>query len=412
LAAKYPNIYQGLFESFEERIPDSDTVNAGLLSLTQSLWGYLDEFTDPREERRPRQHDRLVASSDLTAKLLEKMRTFPIDRRFHELKGRFYDLMVRHDHSVLVQLDGFDLLRTEAAGNSFDAAQDSVQLIFSTLVTAIQQTRMDSGRAAGMRIKAFIPHDRFVNLSLRDSDKVSAYHSPIRWNPITLKDFLDKRMRASGNLSKSNFEQNWREIVPETVMSPYHGIEENSFDFILRHTCWRPRQMLIYLNRLAQKFDGEAVQPKSVPRVIAETSQEIAKYLVDEYCLNIPHLEKLIRSLKGKSNVLTYAELRGHIHSFIGRDRGESSGYDMDDEMNAMYSACIFGIIEHIDDDAPLVEHYYPPVKSGKPYHVNFSYKEPEINVASSLKDEDMVVLHPCLVEYANLKVNPEIIVG
>lgn len=415
LSEKFPSLYERIFREFPQRLPEDATINAGLLSLTASLWNMIDDFTDPdaassKTKRRPN----LLSSGGLTAELIEKMKNFPTDDFFENIKNRLYGIMDEHGHRVMLMLDGFDILRTESAKDreSEIDSQDSIQLIFATLVTSVQTLRMDRGRSSGLCVKAFIPHDRFVNLELRDSDKMSAYHAPIKWTPRTLRDFVHKRVRATSDLTGAHFENVWHEIMPPKVHNTQYEVDEESFEYILRHTFWRPRQIQIYLMRLSALCHDEVIQANTIPDSISETSKEIAKFFVDEYCLNFPYLEKLIRSFKGRYNVQNYKEFRNHIHSFLNRERGELSGYDVDDIMNSFYKIGLFGIVDFLDKDTPKRESYYPPRKGKQAHFVAFGYKKYEVNVAATLTDEDLVALHPCFVDYANLKAHPEIIVG
>jgi hypothetical protein len=213
-----------------------------LLLLLENCWNRIDEFTGvQRNKNRDRTAKaNLIASRGLTAKLLSDLMNYPIDDRFLTIKRDFFSLLVEMKRRVIILFDGFDLLRND------ELPREGVRLIFESLVAATRAINCDPNLPQELLIKALIPHDRYLHLTLGDSDKVDSFHMAIRWNYSSLKEFLKKRLELCPKLQGTSFNHLWREVMPEGVLNSRYGIEEDSYDYILRHTMYRPRHLQLH----------------------------------------------------------------------------------------------------------------------------------------------------------------------
>jgi hypothetical protein len=66
-------------------------------------------------------------------------------------------------------------------------------------------------------------------------------HTAISWNIATLKEFVRKGIEVTAKVKAGSFQTLWRQVFPESITNAFHKVEEDSFEYVLRHTMLRPR---------------------------------------------------------------------------------------------------------------------------------------------------------------------------
>lgn len=259
-AQKDPARYGGHLE----RVPKARAavpLNERLLTLLEETWNKIDEFTGEKNNKKAD----LLASGGLTASFMQHLSQFPLDPDFDALKIDFFKKIEQHNDGIVLILDGFDRLKHDGASSA------STQLIFASLVDAVHAIHADANLPPCLEIKAFIPHDRYLSLPLRDSDKIDTMHVSIRWTRHALQAFLKRRMDLTPRLQPgSNFYAAWRQVMPELVTNGTYRLEEDSLDYLIRHSMMRPRQLQIHLEHLSSDYRDKNIDPSMVPVAVAE----------------------------------------------------------------------------------------------------------------------------------------------
>lgn len=379
-----------------------------LMQLLEDAWNKIDVFTGRGVKRNKHKIKaaNLIASSGLTADILSDLNEYPLDDKFIEMRQRYFQCLENANDRVVLVLDGFDKLRNSGSSN------ESIPLIFASLVDAVQSIYTYEDIPSGLEIKAFIPHDRYISLTLRDSDKVDTMHTAIKWTRDDLKEFLNKRMLLTPKLRQGSFTTLWKQVMPEKVFNMHYKLEEESFDYILRHTMLRPRQLQVHLETLSSEYHDQIINSSGVPKVVAESSKKVAMHFVNEFRTEHPHLERFISSLHQKDNVIEYREFRKYIENAIDRFHGGNPSLTVEHKVDTLYAMGFFGVINFIESSAVLGNIYCPPTRERKRHHVNFFFKNPHPTISSTLKDDDLIGIHPVFVDYANLRPHPTLIVG
>jgi hypothetical protein len=401
-----PDIYGDLLRTIPKNRRTDTPINSRLLSLLEEAWNLIDDFTAARQPRQTSRKANMLASGGLSADLLHNLSTFPLGKQYEAVKAEFFARLDQHKHNVTLVLDGFDTLITQ------DAKPGSIQLIFSSLIDAILALRADESLPQGFSIKALLPHDRYLNMTLRDSDKVDSMHTAIRWNSATLREFIRKRIETTTKLKSSSFMTLWRQVFPEKITDPFYAIEEDSFDYLLRHTMMRPRQLQIHLQGLSKQSRGRILDPSEVPRSIATSTEQLAKYWVDEYGLDHPHLEKFVLTFEGRENITEYSKFRDHVVAGLNRVHGLGHTIDIDDHIDSLFAMGMFGVLKFANGGDSHEHRYYPPTRESRRHYVEFFYRRPYTKVSSRLSDDSPVALHPIFTSFANLTLHPTLIVG
>ena len=201
-----PDLYGDLLDDSPITRQGDIHISHRLMRLLEEAWNKIDDFTASRSIKKGRvKKANMLASGGLSADLLHDLSTFPLGDDYENVKSDFFRRMQLNKHRVVLILDGFDTLITQGTRPS------SIQLIFESLVDAILTIRSDENLPEMFNIKAFVPHDRYLNMSLRDSDKVGAMLTAIVWNKDSLKEFVRKRIETTTKLKSANFQNLWRQ---------------------------------------------------------------------------------------------------------------------------------------------------------------------------------------------------------
>jgi hypothetical protein len=201
--------------------------------------------------------------------------------------------------------------------------------------------------------------------------------------------------------------------MPEFVVNSFHKVEEDSFEYILRHTMLRPRQIQIHLSTLAAAHPGLNIDPSMIPKSIAESNQKLAKFFIDEYGLDHPYLRRMILSFENKDRVMAFKTFREHVATSVTKFSEPGRRINIDEAIDSFYVMGLFGAVRFMEaGDARRDSYYYPPARDGKQHYVDFFFRTPDTTISSRLSDDSEVALHPIFADYAKLRPHPSLIIG
>jgi hypothetical protein len=218
-AEKDPSLYGGLLSENPIRRHHDMSLPNRFLCLLQEMWNKIDDFTSFRESNPAQAKANILYSAELDANILHSLSEFPLGTAYENIRDSFFKKILENRHRATLILDGFDTLITN------DIQAPSIHLIFSSLVDAILSLRTNGNVPPFMGIKALIPHDRFMNIGLRDRDKIDTLRMAIRWNVESLKAFVEKRIILTPRIRQGSFQSLWTQIMPESVPNRVHAVE-------------------------------------------------------------------------------------------------------------------------------------------------------------------------------------------
>lgn len=216
---------------------------------------------------------------------------------------------------VLVCVDGFDSI--------VDHTPESRRAIFAGLIDAIYKSSRDQLLAKAFCFKAFLPEELAddAHAIVWDSDKYLLNTHYLRWGESEFQRFLVKRMTHHSRSRSSRFFDLWHEFMPDKVKNEIHGMEEPSFKYILRHTLYRPRQLLVHIQTILDKWDESSstfrVDPSFIPAVVANTNYELARRVVAQLEIRHPGLGGFLQSWSGRPLTMTVAEFQDRLGKFL-----------------------------------------------------------------------------------------------
>ena len=244
--------------------------------------------------------------------------------------------------TFLVSLDGFDdafdsfrveSMRLEDKNLLHSRAAFEIDWLRSLLAFTLRAyRRRDNILYSRLEFCIAAPLDRFLEVARinRDSYRtIGRWHS-IDWSGIELSILLRKRLefalsnnlkspkniRPEDRLSYILRSENFRDL-PENVSFQYNGnlYDMPLFLYVLRHTFWRPREVLIYYARLLALVDtrkrwGTLIDTASLRSCIKSTAEDIIKtQFVSEFKTSLCNIADILRAFRKRPNLLSFASL-------------------------------------------------------------------------------------------------------
>ncbi|MEJ0088762.1 MAG: hypothetical protein WDM80_03270 [Limisphaerales bacterium] len=313
--------------------------------------------------------------SSLLSQVISK---FTAEAYLHFLLGReafsvLQEIVELCERKVLLTLDDFDTVfdafrkRATDDADRRNRARIEVDWLRSLLILVNDiKTRKISVHHCFRTIDfcLTIPQDRFVEIEHSDRDGYR-YHQAtanILWTGIELCELLILRLQkmtdytCKKTTTKERFEEileeKWPELPTEISFS-FNGfpIRISLFNYILRHTFWRPRDVLLYFGSLLAaalniRDKGEKIDSEVVRRIISETTRRIiGTEFLREYETAIYSLEHVIKAFTSSPQAMTYEDL----HTIIGKisfgvTAEDEEKVDMDRKIELLYEIGFLGV--------------------------------------------------------------------
>jgi len=293
---------------------------------------------------------------------------------------------------ALVCLDGLDTI--------VDHTAESRSAIFAGLIDAIDQNRTDAVFEGAVCFKAFLPAELTddAHLLLWDADKrPTSFTHRLRWSQDEFQKFIAKRLAPYTRTRGTAFRENWEEIFPALLHNKKHDVEEEVFSFVLRHTLHRPRQLLIQLQSILDRWDAhhEAVRidPSFIAPVVSETSAQLAEWTVDQLSRRYSNVYAFFGGLRGSPSVMTQLEFMQRIRKQLFP---EVKPGEIDVLVKELYDLGLFGLPPMADGR---------PVTEKKMLRCHFGSIGPRVRGrVMHWEPADLVAISPMFDEYCALR--------
>ncbi len=188
----------------------------------------------------------------------------------------------------------------------WDPTPESKQLIIG-LLRAMKEVLEQFG---SVYVIVFLRSDIYESLEFHDSDKFHTMEELVWWNKAELKELLTLRAELSTNLlykapglqndkgqaakpqksMKSSIDATWKLYFPSHVKG------EDSFEYLLRYTFMRPRDLIQLCNLCRDKAQNNKhtkIEAADIDDALPSYSQWKLQDLKDEYRIQYPFLEPL-----------------------------------------------------------------------------------------------------------------------
>jgi hypothetical protein len=321
----------------------------------------------------------------LTSQQIDILDRFPSNPKVADLLQRCSAEVSRTGKSVLICLDGFDSIVVHSA--------EARTAIFAGLIDSIHKSSKDSLLRGAFCFKAFLPQELAsqAGAMVWDSDKFLPNTHQLRWSLEDFQVFLARRLATHAKTKSSRFVDMWQEFMPEKVRNDIHGIEEPTFDYILRHTLYRPRQLLTHVQNLLDRWDELSdefrVDPTFVPQTVANANREMASAVISQLEVKYGGLHKFMRSWSGACNTITASQFQERIRRLFGL----TNNNDVLDLFDDLFECGVFGFAKRSS------------IASGSQrtrFRFSFVADQSKRNVHASIDGEDILALSPMFHEF------------
>jgi len=320
----------------------------------------------------------------LTSNQQRAMSTFPISNEMKALLEESANAVRSAGTAVLVCIDGFDSI--------VDHTPASRQTVFAGLIDAIHRLSRDGMVTSAFCFKAFLPQELAFDAArmVWDRDKFIYNTRYLRWREADFQTFVRKRLTPFSRTRSAQFLDVWHEHMPDRVQNDKHRADERSFQYILRHTLYRPRQVLAQLQNILSAWDEVSpalrVDPSFIPSVVASTNLVLAESVVAQLSVRYPMLDTFMKSWSGGPNTMRAGELRGRIGRLL--DCGDAPAVDRC--FDALFNDGVFGI-------APRAR----AAKGSQSTKFQFGFVGDRFqSIYSSVTDGDLLALSPMFHEF------------
>ncbi|NJL37701.1 MAG: hypothetical protein HC840_19440 [Leptolyngbyaceae cyanobacterium RM2_2_4] len=144
--------------------------------------------------------------------------------------------------------------------------------------------------------------DIFRQLDFRQTEKIRPYVTEINWYDHQLRRIIELRLTSYWKCSLEKALSRF----PNTVKN------EDTFDFFIRRTMKRPRDIINFVNSCIEEANKRSAHYVSIQSVLAtekKYSRDRMVALIDEWKFVYPDLELWIESFAGRKFTINYSEL-------------------------------------------------------------------------------------------------------
>lgn len=349
----------------------------------------------------------------------------------HTLEA-FEELCASFQHAVLVTLDGFDssfdrfrrqtLSMQSGQDERFEFEIDWLRGLMQVMLLTREHVTPRSPLYDTILCCATLPKDRFMEVTKteRDSYRYRPRSTTLDWTGVELAILIRKRLELIG-ASKVQPRKSLKQLPPLEYFRVVHESVlprvpwEISFDFhdrhyrdvplfiyLLRHTCWRPREILLFYARLITAADimpgKEPLTDETVRRIVKE---QVISNITDEFVNefgSIVNIEGIIEQFAEGHQRLSYLDLRRTLDPFDFRFVvGNLETENINDKIRFLYEIGFLGIVAS--------EANVKRWDLGSRYAFYFNEGDAWL---SSLREGELkaatFIIHPMFVEYLMLK--------
>ncbi|MGA2903885.1 MAG: hypothetical protein ABSD98_08635 [Candidatus Korobacteraceae bacterium] len=240
---------------------------------------------------------------------------------------------------VLITADGFDVVRgyfTEESDNPEAAALFERELLLALFQIVLNKGPAKSGGGRLYSISDFciaIPHDRFLHIRRIDRDRYQyrLRFSSITWSGIELSSLVRKRLallRGVPDPAGPALEDRLTAVMrkgypelPEEVAFQFGTATYHIplFTYVLRHTFWRPRDVLYYYAAIlaaSKRFQKKRLpmQTETIRQIIAGSARFIIEdEFIDEFRMSFRNLRQVLKTFRQSPQVLGWSDLQIRI---------------------------------------------------------------------------------------------------
>ncbi|HAK79815.1 MAG TPA: hypothetical protein DCM71_23630, partial [Runella sp.] len=219
--------------------------------------------------------------------------------------------------------------------------------------------------------------------------------------------FIEKRFAPFSRKKYSKFVDVWTEFMPEKIINPVHGVDEFTFDYILRHTLYRPRQILNHIYNIIKQWDesnttNDKIHPNFIPKVVAKNNIIMATKVAEQLLVIYPNIISFLKSWQGSPTIIEARKCKEKIGKYFLNDHSVTDFSKIDKIFDELFDFGLFGI---------AVTNQTMP--NNKRIEFKFAFVGDNINylVHNFTGDNDLIAFSPMFREYCGCQASEYLIV-
>lgn len=218
----------------------------------------------------------------------------------------------------------------ESPSSSLEDEKGLSNFIITSLLNVFQSIH-NSPDNKHMDIRISIPWHRYIPDYVDFPQRIDSYVGEIIWSEENLFDFINERIEWEfKRLGHKELHKHggWYNLFEETILNEFCGhIYENTFQYILRHTHYRPRdiqriaRMIVENQAISYNCSIEDVfhhaikdDRKICHATIQNTIRQISKDTIKIYCAEVsrkfPDIKHIIKELNGLPVPFSISDLK------------------------------------------------------------------------------------------------------
>jgi len=341
----------------------------------------------------------------------------------------FQSLLDTCTRGFLISLDGFDtafdMFRQDTI-TRYRQEEVTVRANFEVdwlrafllLVLNIKERRKGTSKFYElMEFCITVPKDRFLELlrTERDAYRYTHRYCSLNWSGIELALLLLKRFQELTQQSSNKalaIEDRLVEVmrnglsnIPIEMNFHFNGKPYSMpvFMYVLRHTFWRPRDILLYYAKIISAAEsmrrrGIKISPEAIRRTVQDTTYEVIKSeFVNEFASTVINIKDIIEAFHGSAQVLSYstvAEILSKIEFKYAY--GSTSSIELSEKINFLYQVGFFGLVPN----AEMLQRL--KMSSNEAFYFNAALLPLRAAMQEKFKSFQFI-LHPIFCEYLQL---------
>lgn len=210
---------------------------------------------------------------------------------FSEAKEALYEFIENKKIEKLICIDDIDEI-----GFSY-SLQDRL-LINALLIIMVRKNLTFIERKINVRILITSPSELFFQSSLWGNDWVTSRSRCLQWKEISqLNELVNKRIAVELNIHKSkprfsgdkysiDLEHTWNKLFPISIYNKLGRLEQ-TFQYIVRHTFYTPRQALDLCDFILKNYHSHKIELTEIVNQSVQTNSQIIQAAVEEFTFRL-----------------------------------------------------------------------------------------------------------------------------
>lgn len=372
---------------------------------------------------------------------------------FAKIKSMHDDATLRVLNKCLYDIKDYEIQPVvaiepiETPTSEVEEKTDLAQLLVTCLLNVYYKFFQTSERQR-IRVEISIPWHRYNRDQVGEPQKLYPFIGRFRWTKSSMRSFINKRIewefkRVRRSFTEKGPKDAWSALFPETVRNSNTGDEENSFDYIVRHTQYRIRDLLrlsrecieheavnqdIQMDDVLSSKNGIKISEKSIRAAVIKVCKSTSIERILEGDRRFPGLSEHADKLRGIAVPFSVDDVKKRFFNSDG-----TSGVDVIKALDNLWNCGVVGVQITAGTDAALKQ-LKASLESGTQSRFSAEQKKGIFYLFEHSSDKNLIdiintfdgingkgehndisvalILHPMLFEHLDARVNEKHPIG